>query len=30
MSYDVIHAHNGDIEVQSEPGRYTEFSILLP
>jgi hypothetical protein len=30
VSYTLIKSHNGDIEVRSEPGRGTTFSITLP
>jgi signal transduction histidine kinase len=30
ISYMLIKSHNGDIEVQSKPGRGTTFSIKLP
>ncbi|MGE0764787.1 MAG: sensor histidine kinase, partial [Bdellovibrionales bacterium] len=30
ISYGVVQKHGGDIIVQSEPGKGTEFTILLP
>jgi signal transduction histidine kinase len=30
MSYDIIRAHGGNLEVQSEPGQFTEFCITIP
>ena len=30
MSYDIIKAHNGNLEVKTEKGSYTEFTIVLP
>jgi two-component system, NtrC family, sensor kinase len=30
LSYDIIKAHQGDLLVQSEEGKYTEFTIILP
>jgi two-component system NtrC family sensor kinase len=30
ISYSIIEEHNGAIEVSSEPGKGTEFIILLP
>ena len=30
MSYDIIKAHNGVLEVNTEAGKYTEFNIVLP
>ena len=31
LSYEIIHkGHNGTLEVESEPGAYTEFIILIP
>ena len=30
ISYMLIKSHNGDIEVRTEPGRGTTFSIKLP
>jgi len=30
IAYDIIQKHNGDIRVQSEPGKGTCFTILLP
>ena len=30
MSYDIIKAHNGKLEVNTESGAYTEFKISLP
>jgi len=30
MSYDIIKAHNGTIEVNTENGTFTEFIIILP
>ncbi len=30
ICYDIIHKHNGSIEVLSEPGRGAEFTIWLP
>ena len=30
MSYDIIKAHNGLLEVNTEAGKYTEFNIVLP
>jgi signal transduction histidine kinase len=31
ISYDiVVQEHGGKIEVNSEPGEYTEFAIFLP
>ncbi len=30
MSYDIIKAHNGKLEVTTEVGKYTEFKIVLP
>ncbi len=28
--YDIINAHNGDVEVNTQPGEYTEFKVFLP
>jgi signal transduction histidine kinase len=30
MSYDIIKAHNGTLEVETEKGKFTEFKITLP
>jgi two-component system, NtrC family, sensor kinase len=30
LSYDIIKAHGGDLQVQSEEGQYTAFTIHLP
>lgn len=30
MSYDIIKAHKGKLEVNTEAGTYTEFKIILP
>jgi signal transduction histidine kinase len=30
MSYDIIKAHGGTLEVKTEKGKYTEFTIILP
>ncbi|HEY5339828.1 MAG TPA: ATP-binding protein, partial [Candidatus Aquilonibacter sp.] len=31
MSYDIIvHQHDGEIRVESEPGQYAEFIVTLP
>jgi two-component system, NtrC family, sensor kinase len=30
LSYDIIKAHGGEIIVESQPGEFTRFSILLP
>src|SRR5690606_685336 len=30
MSYDIIRAHGGQLAVDSEPGKFTEFTITLP
>lgn len=30
MSYDIIRAHGGNLEVESEPGQFTEFCISIP
>jgi signal transduction histidine kinase len=30
LSYDIIKAHQGEIKVNSEEGKYTEFTIVLP
>jgi signal transduction histidine kinase len=30
MTYDIIKMHNGTLEVNSEPNRFTEFIITLP
>ncbi len=30
MSYDIIKAHKGKLEVNTEAGKYTEFQIILP
>lgn len=30
MSYDIIRAHNGELDVATEIGKFTEFKIILP
>jgi two-component system, NtrC family, sensor kinase len=30
LSYDIIKAHGGEINVDTKDGKYTEFIILLP
>ena len=30
MVYGIIHEHNGEVEVDSEPGKGTTFRIKLP
>ena len=30
LSYDIIKAHNGTIDVNTKEGEYTEFTIALP
>ncbi len=30
MTYDIINLHNGTLQIESEPGSYTEFLISLP
>ncbi len=30
MSYDIVKAHNGTITVETEKGKFTEFSIQIP
>ncbi len=30
LSYEIIKAHNGQLQVQSQLGSFTEFSIILP
>ena len=30
LSYDIIKAHNGDINVDTKEGEFAEFVILLP
>lgn len=30
MSYDIIKAHGGKLEVKTEKGKYTEFTITIP
>jgi signal transduction histidine kinase len=30
MSYDIVKMHNGSMSIDSEPGKYTEFTITLP
>ena len=30
MSYDIIKAHNGQLEVATKTGEFTEFKITLP
>jgi signal transduction histidine kinase len=31
MSHDIIvKQHNGSIDVETEPGRFTEFTVRLP
>ncbi len=30
LSYDIITAHNGELKVETEKGKFTEFKILLP
>ncbi len=30
IAYDIVKRHNGDIEVQSEPGKGTAFTIRIP
>ena len=30
LSYDIIKAHGGELKVETEPGIYTKFIILLP
>jgi signal transduction histidine kinase len=30
LSYDIIKVHGGEIKVETEEGKFTEFTILLP
>lgn len=30
LSYDIVNAHGGDLQVKSELGKFTDFIILLP
>lgn len=30
MAYDIINAHKGDVELDTQPGSYTEFKVFLP
>ncbi len=30
VSYGIIREHGGDIQVESDPGRWTRFTITLP
>ncbi len=30
LSYDIVKAHDGELKVDTSPGEYTEFKIILP
>src|SRR5450432_1034315 len=30
LSYDIVHAHGGEIKVQTREGEFTEFTVVLP
>jgi signal transduction histidine kinase len=30
VTYRIIENHKGRIEIQSEPGKWTEFTVVLP